>query len=509
MGGTFSEPVANLAGEGMVCFVLRSYDKLRVLHANAKVHELVVNLVREANSGSDVVTEAKHGAVQFRLPHSPFSPTCGKESSYHGKVFIMKLLEEMYVIGYDLQVSADLSRVFDQGSLIFKQGLMSGERLRRSTIAVAPYGHDKLHLINCTDAVVQTLLDAVLSVWKPGVKYSKSASSETDEKLLHEIKLKGNPWSSESADEAFAARKLLIALIGKLALSHWKFHGSVNIRNGCGNCLFFMYDERHYSTPEDYAIIAPGRWDRLRLIGFDSYAIEGARLSLMRFYQNDPDDRYSTGLAEYKLKGYPFACVEDEGINARQFICRLLETMRDRGWQVLVGMDLGGKRSFEKSVIVMEKCESARLKFACIAPADLDRLYFINFPHQISQLLKQTLGKHYKPGVASENVRDASSIHEVVLQGPPWSQNSSYNLHARTALLMLIKELSTYGWKVVASADITARYVHHDNGVDYPVDVQSIYFCFNGLPKGVSVPNSASVSFAELRVSDLEENCYS
>ena len=51
----------------------------------------------------------------------------------------------------------------------------------------------------------------------------------------------------------------------------------------------------------------------------------------------------------------------------------LLETLRDRGWQVLAGIDLGPKRSFEKSILLMSKCESARLKFACVAPGDMDR----------------------------------------------------------------------------------------------------------------------------------------
>ena len=73
--------------------------------------------------------------------------------------------------------------------------------------------------------------------------------------------------------------------------------------------------------------------------------------------------------------------------------------------------------------------------------------------------MKQTFRKHYMPGVASEAARDASAIHEIVLQGPPWSQNSSYNLHARSMLLMMIKDLSTYGWKLVATSDATAKYV--------------------------------------------------
>ena len=34
MGGTFSDPVPPLINQGYICFVLRSFDKLRVLHGN-------------------------------------------------------------------------------------------------------------------------------------------------------------------------------------------------------------------------------------------------------------------------------------------------------------------------------------------------------------------------------------------------------------------------------------------------------------------------------------------
>ena len=33
------------------------------------------------------------------MPGSPFSPTCGKDSAYFGKIFTLKLFEEMHVIG--------------------------------------------------------------------------------------------------------------------------------------------------------------------------------------------------------------------------------------------------------------------------------------------------------------------------------------------------------------------------------------------------------------------------
>ena len=123
---------------------------------------------RELCNDEDVQTESKYGSIQFRLPGSPFSPTCGKDSAYFGKIFSLKLLEEMHVIGYDYMACADLSRAFDQGSLMFKQSLMSGQRPRKSIIAVAPYGNDMLHLINCTDGVIQTIMDAIVNILSLG-----------------------------------------------------------------------------------------------------------------------------------------------------------------------------------------------------------------------------------------------------------------------------------------------------------------------------------------------------
>ena len=77
---------------------------------------------RELSKDQEVVTESKYGSVQFRLPGSPFAPTCGKDSATLGKLFVRSLLQDLYVIGYDFLCSVDLSRAYDQGTLIFKKG---------------------------------------------------------------------------------------------------------------------------------------------------------------------------------------------------------------------------------------------------------------------------------------------------------------------------------------------------------------------------------------------------
>ena len=46
----------------------------------------------------------------------------------------------------------------------------------------------------------------------------------------------------------------------------------------------------------------------------------------------------------------------------------------------------GGSRAYSndhKTSFIVSKCESARLKFACIAPTDQDKIWLLNFPYQV------------------------------------------------------------------------------------------------------------------------------
>ncbi len=58
-----------------------------------------------------------------------------------------------------------------------------------------------------------------------------------------------------------------------------------------------------------------------------------------------------------------------------------------------------------------------------------------------------------------EYSRDAS-CHELDLNGVPWTQNSSYSLHGRSMMLRLLREAHINGWRLAASADVSAKYVH-------------------------------------------------
>ena len=62
----------------------------------------------------------------------------------------------------------------------------------------------------------------------------------------------------------------------------------------------------------------------------------------------------------------------------------------------------------------------------------------------------------------------------------------------------VLKKANSLGWRLVASADVSAKYVHRDKGPDYPIDVHSWYFVYWPRDTGtLSCENELSKSFGD------------
>ena len=63
-----------------------------------------------------------YGAITFRLPGQPFRVRQGKKNATLGKLFMVRLLEEMYKLGYHFIASSKLSRTpTDHSTLLFRK----------------------------------------------------------------------------------------------------------------------------------------------------------------------------------------------------------------------------------------------------------------------------------------------------------------------------------------------------------------------------------------------------
>ncbi len=503
MGASFSEPLPPLSDTGgYAAIALRSTDKVRLIHATPNVHERVLKIVRELCHDDEVVPEEKLGVVQFQLPGTPFLASAGRDSATVGKVFAIRVFEEMNALGYDLVVSSDLARTTDLATWFFRK--TNGERSRQPVVCVSPSHTDKIVVLRGCGYVNDCVKSAIVTIWKYGIQ------KETTEECLSEtvkiFKLRGNPWVGEGEESALC-RQLVLGLVGGLGRCHWRLFASTNIKSGIDS-LFFVYDECYALSTSQLAMVSFNRSDRLRLFNFDSQVISIVRTTILNFYQNkEPSQSDHFGCVELKLKGYPFECSGMDAVATRQFVCRLLEALRNAGWQILTSMNISRKAT-DKSVFVMCRCETAALKMACVSLSDVDCVRFLNFSQSASQTARRAVASGYLPGVTRELARDGS-CYEMSLKGDPWTHSSGYALHARAMLLGLFRDLHALGWQLVASSDVSAQYAHQKNGDydsnEYPLDVHSLFFCLVGASEGLRSDAVPPLSYSELCVSDLED----
>ena len=417
----------------------------------------------------------KTGAVSFRLPESPFMVGMGQKSATVGKVFIIRIFEEMFRLGYDFVACSDLSRTNEQGSLFFKKCNVSA-RANRSVLCVAPGERDTIVLVRCPDNVQSAIRQSISETWTRGIQGENN--NESFGETVTKIKLKGYPWIG-TGDETTECRKLLMSITENLQKLHWRFHAIANVKGGTDS-LFFMYNPELQRMGR-LSMLSLNRTDRLRLINFESdpEVVEAVAQSLKKTNGNQPDIKDYHGTTEFKVKGKPFFSSGYESIKCREMIVGVLQVLRQRGYAVLTGIDVS-RKSTDKSSVIFRKCNSTSEQHACISLNGTDKMWIINFPAEVSKSLELAIQQHYLPGIKETKEKSLkASCCQLKLKEMPWSSAWTfvgYGIHGKSMLAMLLKEANKLGWKLVASLDVSSRYHSSENSDDYPEDVHSWFF---------------------------------
>merc|ERR1711936_22926 len=137
-----------------------------------------------------------------------------------GKLFCIRLLEEMHKMGYDLQISSDLARCSvviwngpqsTTGALFFRK--VTSERPTSKVVCVAPGRTDIIVLMNHNEKVKNAVENAIKDAWPSGILsqgdskvfFGKCILDVDREDLtyhVHDIQINGSPWfvSEENVD---------------------------------------------------------------------------------------------------------------------------------------------------------------------------------------------------------------------------------------------------------------------------------------------------------------------
>ena len=161
------------APDGMFCISLQPKRMIHLVNAPPSVAVRVQRVANEVNSlyfsFTRTPTTDKLGVLQFDMAADVFGAGSGKKAATMGKLFCIKIIEELHKIGYDLQISSDLVQTEESASTLFFKKVTS-ERRQAKVICVALGSSDRITLINHNDGVKSMVEKAIQDTWPSGVQ---------------------------------------------------------------------------------------------------------------------------------------------------------------------------------------------------------------------------------------------------------------------------------------------------------------------------------------------------
>ena len=303
MGQTISvTPIPEL---GYVAVALRTPNRVRLIHAPPDVIAMTKRVIEEVNVKSGYAgtyATDKYGMVQMTLAQHCFRLRSGKTAATSGKLFTLRMFEEMYKLGYDPVVSSDLSRRYDQATWFFQRS--HAERQPQKVSCLAPGQFDTLVLLRVDERFITTVRNAIIEAWPQGIQNEETFESCGE--ILTEFKLRGNPWRDWAGADNVHCRQMLLQIIGQLGSINYKLLAGTNIKGGTDS-FFFIQDPTYHITPTSLCLVSLNKYDRLRLLNCPSMA-SPVRDTISRHYGQIQKEGEKYGSWEFKLSGNPWSC---------------------------------------------------------------------------------------------------------------------------------------------------------------------------------------------------------
>eukprot|EP00397_Hematodinium_sp_SG-2012_P004261 GEMP01004272.1.p1 GENE.GEMP01004272.1~~GEMP01004272.1.p1 ORF type:complete len:518 (+),score=118.22 GEMP01004272.1:343-1896(+) len=484
-GNNFSAPVGHNPDLGYVGISLRGHDKVRLLHAPDDVINMTKRIITDIydavhiNLVTDVAVSDKHGCVQVKVSRRVSAALNAEGRDMRGELFMIRLFEDMHMLGYDSVASSYLARQVDLGTLLFVKTAMKDERACEGTphvVGVATDLNEKLILLRATPAFTLAV-KAAFALLRPRWIQEEVIEDVCGDKVT-KFKLNPRPRVEDSSHDGKdeECRRMLLTLIGELAKLHYRLLPGVNIKGGTTDALFFVHDPTYERTRTDFCMISLIRSDCLRVINCNTMApvVRNAILRNGNTIQRDEDK--DSGGWEFQLEGMPWSSTDDEAVQARRLIAVIAQTMLTNGWALTGALDVH-RTVPDKSVLLFSSvspCPFAEV--ACIALSDSNRMHLLDFPPVFATQLCNAIALNYLPGI--RKLSQSVDTVEINLNGRPWGPNASYNLQATSALMGALKVANVRGWRLVASADVSARYgfsCRNGRHCCFPLDAHTWY----------------------------------
>jgi hypothetical protein len=191
--------------------------------------------------------------------------------------------------------------------------------------------------------------------------------------------------------------------------------------------------------------------DRIRFLQFPkdiTNAVQSTVTSVWPMGLQDTRDYY--GSWELKLRGNPWRASGDEATYSRRLMCKVFETLYNRGWLLSLSTDVS-KKQLDKDTLIFRSQNPAPqpCQWMCISFSKNDRIRFIDAPQDVVAAMITAL----QPVLQSHEQFRLTGVYELKIRGYPWLATGGETMGARKILLALMEGLERHGFTVYASID--------------------------------------------------------
>ena len=254
----------------------------------------------------------------------------------------------------------------------------------------------------------------------------------------------------------------------------------MNTKGTTDSLLFQHKKSLQADLKEEMMMISLNRDDRMRLIACPGSIISVVEEVITQHWEGGlQHSKEKTGFWEFKLSGYPWWADGQETVKSRYLIGNIIMKLKSLGWEVAVTLDVS-RRLNDKAVFVFRQCPPQTQPFAVLSFHERDKIRFLASSNDGKEL-EEGIDRILSSANIVQDTKPYWKAKQWKIRGVPFSGAYCWGEDQRMILLLLtrvMKLLHQQGWRIVTSADVSAKYFKSKDQ-EYPLDNHSWFLLYD------------------------------
>jgi len=404
---------------------------------------------------------------------------CGQEKTIAIKKAFAQIFEDLQKISWHIIISTDIGKIDTNSCIFLRKIVVVDERkvkkLHRegNIFTFSPSGHSNILLLDVPSNVEKELVDAIKS--NINVKNYELIENREGALITSKLSMSGFAWAATGGN-AISIRKMILDVIETARKYKFELVTNINLK-GTTDSLMFQHKMSLQSGSEDMFAMSLNRNDRLRLICAPSYIVTACEEVLSQHWGIQGCKQKESDCYEFKLYGNPWWADGESAAKSRFLIATIISKFKSVGWEIGATVDVSRKLN-DKTVFIFRQCPPETQDFAVLSFHESDKLRFMSSVEDSFQLT-DFIDRLLDASGMTQNISFYWKAKQWKIKGVPFSGDKAFGVDLRLMVHQLTKILKHFhqsGWRLVASADISAKYHSNNNSNSYPLDTHSLFF---------------------------------